>query len=194
MVFRAPGNEGLHSGFNWTGKFSYGQEILPGDDETTGRVKEKQVHRLTFDSKRNDDGSLELTQHIPGNELSRCIHIILQHQLTGVDVVEDNLVQRACWAAWHHKGHWSFGSPHIDRDGMTYLPCVYGDKTPIPRKYLNQLIEVIDKEEIHLPLKKEIFSWWIIIKCLTAEKLGVARDTYWPQCVKVQYLLACTTL
>lgn len=87
MVFRAPGNEGLHSGFNWTGKFSYGQEILPGDDETTGRVKEKQVHRLTFDSKRNDDGSLELTQHIPGNELSRCIHIILQHQLTGVDVV-----------------------------------------------------------------------------------------------------------
>lgn len=34
------------------------------------------------------------------------------------------------------------------------LPCVYGDETPIPREYLDKLIEVIDKEEIYLTLEE----------------------------------------
>jgi alpha-ketoglutarate-dependent taurine dioxygenase len=33
------------------------------------------------------------------------------------------------------------------------LPCVYGDETPIPREYLDKLIEVIDREEIFLVLE-----------------------------------------
>ncbi|KAL2680883.1 hypothetical protein Neosp_008486 [[Neocosmospora] mangrovei] len=101
MVFRAPGKESKVNSFNWAGKFSFGQELVPGDDEATTRAKvEKQVRRLTDDFKWNEDGSLELTQHIPD------------------------------------------------------LPCVYGDDTPIPRKYLDKLIDVIDKEEIHVVLEE----------------------------------------
>lgn len=37
---------------------------------------------------------------------------------------------------------------------VTDLPCVYGDETPIPRKYLDKLIDVIDKEEISLVLEE----------------------------------------
>jgi hypothetical protein len=33
------------------------------------------------------------------------------------------------------------------------LPCVYGDDSPIPREYLDKLIEAIDKEEIYLTLQ-----------------------------------------
>ncbi|VUC32906.1 unnamed protein product [Clonostachys rosea] len=164
MIFRAPGSEGLHNGFNWAGKFSFGQEILPEDDEATRKAKvEKQVHRLTSDFKWNDDGSLELTQHIPGIELSRYIHNILQHQLTGAIAVglrRDPANGRPTWfngLVGRHGITRDIGAldpPHIGRDGMTYLPCVYGDETPIPREYLDKLIEVIDKEEIHVPLEE----------------------------------------
>jgi len=67
MLFRAPGNEGKGNEFNWAGEHSFGQEFLPGDDKATQRKKvEKQVLRLTSDFKWLEDGSLELTQHIPG--------------------------------------------------------------------------------------------------------------------------------
>jgi hypothetical protein len=67
MVFRAPGNEGQHNGFNWAGPYSFGQEFQPGDDDETKRQKaEKQIKRLTDDFEWKEDGSLELTQHIPG--------------------------------------------------------------------------------------------------------------------------------
>lgn len=72
MIFRAPGKESKVNSFNWAGKFSFGQELVPGDDEVTTRAKvEKQVRRLTDDFKWNEDESLELTQHIPG-ELFFC--------------------------------------------------------------------------------------------------------------------------
>ena len=67
MLFRAPGNEGRGNEFNWAGEYSFGQELVPSDDEATTRRKvEKQVLRLTSDFKWLEDGSLELTQHIPG--------------------------------------------------------------------------------------------------------------------------------
>ncbi|KAI8243629.1 Clavaminate synthase-like protein [Colletotrichum sp. SAR 10_99] len=45
MVFRAPGNEAKVNSFNWAGKHSFGQELVPGDDEATTRQKvEKQVN------------------------------------------------------------------------------------------------------------------------------------------------------
>lgn len=67
MVFRAPGSEGKHNGFNWAGEYSFGQEFQPGDSDETKKTKaEKQIRRLTDDFKWLDDGSLELTQHIPG--------------------------------------------------------------------------------------------------------------------------------
>ncbi|WYZ35256.1 hypothetical protein EsH8_I_001532 [Colletotrichum jinshuiense] len=101
MIFRAPGNEAKVNQFNWAGEHSFGQELLPGDDEATTRQKvEKQVRKLTSDFKWNEDGSLELTQHIPDP------------------------------------------------------PCVYGDETPIPRRLLDKLIDVIDKEEISLVLEE----------------------------------------
>ncbi|GJC92814.1 hypothetical protein ColKHC_01640 [Colletotrichum higginsianum] len=66
MIFRAPGDEAKVNQFNWAGEHSFGQELLPGDDEATTREKvERQVRRLTSDFKWNADGSLELTQHIP---------------------------------------------------------------------------------------------------------------------------------
>jgi hypothetical protein len=67
MVFRAPGSEGEHNGFNWAGEYSFGQEFQPDDDDATKRTKaEKQIRRLTDDFEWKEDGSLELTQHIPG--------------------------------------------------------------------------------------------------------------------------------
>ncbi|GJC80529.1 hypothetical protein ColLi_03367 [Colletotrichum liriopes] len=66
MVFRAPGDEAKVNQFNWAGEHSFGQELLPDDDDATTRQKvERQVKKLTSDFKWNDDGSLELTQHIP---------------------------------------------------------------------------------------------------------------------------------
>ncbi|KAJ3961094.1 hypothetical protein N0V92_002226 [Colletotrichum tropicale] len=66
MVFRAPGNEAKVNSFNWAGEHSFGQELVPGDDEATTRQKvEKQVRKLTDDFNWQEDGTLELTQHIP---------------------------------------------------------------------------------------------------------------------------------
>ncbi|RSL76521.1 hypothetical protein CEP51_009889 [Fusarium floridanum] len=142
MVFRAPGKESKVNSFNWAGKFSFGQELAPGDDEATTRDKvEKQVRRLTDDFQWNEDGSLELTQHIPG---------LRRAPSSGRPVWFNGLVGR-------HGITRDIGAldpPYIGRDGMTYLPCVYGDNTPIPRKYLDKLIDVIDKEEIHVVLEE----------------------------------------
>ncbi|RSM00498.1 hypothetical protein CEP52_009100 [Fusarium oligoseptatum] len=142
MVFRAPGKESKVNSFNWAGKFSFGQELAPGDDEATTRDKvEKQVRRLTDDFQWNEDGSLELTQHIPG---------LRRAPSSGRPVWFNGLVGR-------HGITRDIGAldpPYIGRDGMTYLPCVYGDDTPIPRKYLDKLIDVIDKEEIHVVLEE----------------------------------------
>jgi hypothetical protein len=33
------------------------------------------------------------------------------------------------------------------------LPCAYGDGTPIPREYLDKLVEIIDEEEVYLRLE-----------------------------------------
>lgn len=61
-----------------------GRTFFPRMTKRLGEPKvEKQVHRLTCDCKWNDHSSLGLAQHVPGNELSRCIH----NPLTGVDVV-----------------------------------------------------------------------------------------------------------
>ncbi|KAF6836443.1 hypothetical protein CPLU01_03727 [Colletotrichum plurivorum] len=142
MVFRAPGNEAKVNSFTWAGEHSFGQELLPGDDEATTRQKvEKQVRKLTDDFKWIEDGTLELTQHIPG---------IRRLPSSGRPVWFNGLVGR-------HGITRDIGAlepPHIGRDGMTYLPCVYGDDTPIPRELLDKLIDVIDKEEISLVLEE----------------------------------------
>ncbi|CAH0057249.1 unnamed protein product [Clonostachys solani] len=157
-----------------------GRRFFPKMTKRLGKLKvEKQVHRLTSDFKWNDDGGLELTQHIPG---------LRRDPASGRPTWFNGLVGR-------HGITRDIGAlypAHIGRDGMTYLPCVYGDKIPIPRKYLDKLIEVIDKEDFIFPLKKGIFAWWITIKCLMAENLGRARDKHWSQCGKVLHLSACT--
>ncbi|KAK1484229.1 hypothetical protein CCUS01_03941 [Colletotrichum cuscutae] len=142
MVFRAPGNEAKVNQFNWAGEHSFGQELTPEDDEATTKQKvEKQVRKLTSDFKWNEDGSLELTQHIPG---------IRRLPASGRPVWFNGLVGR-------HGITRDIGAldpPHIGRDGMTYLPSVYGDDTEIPRRLLDKLIDVIDKEEISLILEE----------------------------------------
>ncbi|KAK1711593.1 uncharacterized protein BDZ83DRAFT_723816 [Colletotrichum acutatum] len=142
MVFRAPGNEAKVNQFNWAGEHSFGQELAPEDDEATTRQKvEKQVRKLTSDFKWNEDGSLELTQHIPG---------IRRLPESGRPVWFNGLVGR-------HGITRDIGAldpPHIGRDGMTYLPSVYGDDTEIPRRLLDKLLDVIDKEEISLVLEE----------------------------------------
>ncbi|TEA13260.1 Clavaminate synthase-like protein [Colletotrichum sidae] len=142
MVFRAPGNEAKVNSFTWAGEHSFGQELNPEDDEVTTRQKvEKQVRKLTDDFKWLDDGTLELTQHIPG---------VRRLPKSGKPVWFNGLVGR-------HGITRDIGAldpPHIGRDGMTYLPSVYGDGAPIPRKLLDKLIDVIDKEEISLTLEE----------------------------------------
>ncbi|KAK1976477.1 hypothetical protein LZ30DRAFT_774061 [Colletotrichum cereale] len=142
MVFRAPGDEAKVNSFNWAGEHSFGQELLPGDDEATTRQKvEQQVRKLTPDFKWNDDGSLELTQHIPG--LRRIPHNGRPVSFNGL--VGQHGITRDIGA---------LDPPHKGRDGMTYLPCAYGDETPIPRELLNKLVDVVDKEEISLVLEE----------------------------------------
>jgi len=159
MFFPAPGNEGKGNEFNWAGVHSFGQDILPGDDTATRKAKaEIQVRRLTNDFKWLDNGDLELTQHIPG---------LRRVPSNGKPVWWNGLVGR-------HGITRDIGAldpPHIGRDNMTCnnshhrfaihpianyidLPCVYGDGSPIPRKYLDKLIDVIDKEEISLTLEE----------------------------------------
>ncbi|EXF78308.1 hypothetical protein CFIO01_00303 [Colletotrichum fioriniae PJ7] len=142
MVFRAPGNEAKVNQFNWAGEHSFGQELTPEDDEATTRQKvEKQVRKLTSDFKWNEDESLELTQHIPG---------IRRLPASGRPVWFNGLVGR-------HGITRDIGAldpPYMGRDGMTYLPSVYGDDTEIPRRLLDKLIDVIDKEEISLVLEE----------------------------------------
>ncbi|CAH0027229.1 unnamed protein product [Clonostachys rhizophaga] len=142
MLFRAPGNEGDDNQFNWAGEFSFGKELVPGDDEATQKRKvEKQVQRLTSDYKWTEDGSIELTQHIPG---------IRRHPVNGRPLWFNGLLGR-------HGTTRDIGAldpPYVGRDNMTYLPSVYGDGTPIPREYLDKLIDVVDKEELHLSLEE----------------------------------------
>ncbi|KXH40235.1 hypothetical protein CSIM01_06412 [Colletotrichum simmondsii] len=142
MIFRAPGNEAKVNQFNWAGEHSFGQELSPEDDEATIKQKvEKQVRKLTSDFKWNEDGSLELTQHIPG---------IRRLPASGRPVWFNGLVGR-------HGITRDIGAldpPHIGRDGMTYLPSVYGDDTEIPQRLLDKLVDVIDKEEISLILEE----------------------------------------
>jgi hypothetical protein len=107
MVFRAPGKESKVNSFNWAGKFSFGQELAPGDDEATTRAKvEKQVRRLTDDFKWNEDGSLELTQHIPG-ELSLCCWLRFSaddvcRPSKGALKWQTRMVQWTCRKTWHY--------------------------------------------------------------------------------------------
>ncbi|KAK7439884.1 hypothetical protein Landi51_10838 [Colletotrichum acutatum] len=149
MVFRAPGNEAKVNQFNWAGEHSFGQELAPEDDEATTRQKvEKQVRKLTSDFKWNEDGSLELTQHIPGKVPPECSSLGMKK--SGRPVWFNGLVGR-------HGITRDIGAldpPHIGRDGMTYLPSVYGDDTEIPRRLLDKLLDVIDKEEISLVLEE----------------------------------------
>ncbi|KAH8655249.1 hypothetical protein BX600DRAFT_385851 [Xylariales sp. PMI_506] len=142
QVFRAPGNEAKVNEFNWAGEHSFGQEFQAGDDDATKRQKvEKQVRKLTSDFRWLEDNSLELTQHIPG---------LRRAPSNGRPTWFNGLVGR-------HGITRDIGAlepPHIGRDGMTYLPCVYGDGTVIPREYLDKLIEVIDGEEIDVVLEE----------------------------------------
>ena len=118
MLFRAPGNEGNGNGFNWAGQYSFGQEFLPEDNlETRKRKAEKQVRRLTDTFKWLEDGSLEITQHIPGKPkissfISRNVrrfHIANQlHYRTSATAWKQpaSMVQRTCWKTWDNSGYW----------------------------------------------------------------------------------------
>ncbi|KAH6892889.1 hypothetical protein B0T10DRAFT_527473 [Thelonectria olida] len=142
MIFRAPGKEGKQNQFNWAGEHSFGQEFQLGDDLETRKIKvEKQVRRLTDDFRWLGDDALELTQHIPGlRRVPGSQKPVWFNGLVGRHGITRDIG--------------ALEPPHIGRDGMTYLPCVYGDGTPIPRAYLDKLIDVIDKEEIFLTLEE----------------------------------------
>jgi hypothetical protein len=177
MVFRAPGNEGKQNQFNWAGEHSFGQEFQLGDDLETKKSKvEKQVRRLTDDFRWLEDDTLELTQHIPGK--LKCPEGVDSKLTQGLGLRRVPGSQKPVWfngLVGRHGITRDIGAlehPHIGRDGMTCkflfpflvpvpgywffqdLPCVYGDGTPIPRAYLDKLIDVIDKEEIFLTLEE----------------------------------------
>ncbi|KAI9927503.1 hypothetical protein ASPWEDRAFT_175983 [Aspergillus wentii DTO 134E9] len=140
MAFRSPGNEGKGNEFNWAGEYSFGQEFQPDDDLATRKAKvEVQVRKLTEHFKWDEDDSLELTQFIPG---------IRRAPDSGRPVWFNGLVGR--FGMTRDIG--ALDPPYIGRDGMTYLPCDYGDGTTIPREYLERLEEVISKLEVHLTL------------------------------------------
>lgn len=119
MVFRAPGNEAKVNQFNWAGEHSFGQELTPEDDEATTKQKvEKQVRKLTSDFKWNEDGSLELTQHIPGKAPAECFSASMKSKNLNSDVNfndrytqatgerQASVVQRPGRASWYYARHW----------------------------------------------------------------------------------------
>ncbi|KAJ5697268.1 hypothetical protein N7488_010952 [Penicillium malachiteum] len=140
MVFRAPGNEGTGNEFNWAGKYSFGQEFQPGDDRATQKAKvEVQVQKLTHDFRWTDDDTLELTQYIPG---------IRRTPASGRPVWFNGLAGR--FGMTRDVG--ALDPPYLGRDGMAYLPCDYGDGTPIPREYLEKLDKILNELEVNLAL------------------------------------------
>ncbi|RAK82240.1 Clavaminate synthase-like protein [Aspergillus fijiensis CBS 313.89] len=142
MVFRAPGHEGRGNEFNWAGEHSFGQEFEAGDDRDTQKAKvEAQVRRLTPSFRWLKDDTLELTQHIPG---------IQRAPASGRPVWFNGLVGR--YGMTRDLG--ALEPPYLGRDGMTYLPCDYGDGTVIPAEYVQRLEEVVDRLEIDLCLEE----------------------------------------
>ncbi|KAJ5921730.1 hypothetical protein N7454_009204 [Penicillium verhagenii] len=140
MVFRAPGNEGKGNEFNWAGKYSFGQEFQPSDDRATQKSKaEIQVQKLTPDFRWDEEDTLELTQYIPG---------IRRAPASGRPVWFNGLAGR--FGMTRDVG--ALDSPYVGRDGMSYLPCDYGDGTPIPREYLERLDQVLNDLEVNLAL------------------------------------------
>ncbi|KAL3425201.1 hypothetical protein PVAG01_04482 [Phlyctema vagabunda] len=138
MFFPAPGKQTGDNGFDWAGEHSFGQEIDPDDDFTTRKTKaEKQIRKLTDDFHWTEDGGLELTQHIPG---------LRRVPSSGRPTWFNGLVGR--YGMTRDAG--AVNPPYIGTDGMTYLPCVYSDGTPIPTAYLESLVEVINKLEVPL--------------------------------------------
>ncbi|KAJ5934176.1 hypothetical protein N7466_003723 [Penicillium verhagenii] len=140
MVFRAPGNEGNGNEFNWAGKYSFGQEFQPSDDRATQKSKaEIQVQKLTHDFRWDEEDTLELTQYIPG---------IRRTPASGRPVWFNGLAGR--FGMTRDVG--ALDPPYVGRDGMSYLPCDYGDGTPIPREYLERLDQVLNDLEVNLAL------------------------------------------
>ncbi|PYH97868.1 Clavaminate synthase-like protein [Aspergillus ellipticus CBS 707.79] len=142
MAFRAPGHEGKGNEFNWAGVHSFGQEFELGDDRDTQKAKvEVQVRKLTPEFRWLENDALELTQYIPG---------IRRSPASGLPVWFNGLVGR--YGMTRDLG--ALEPPHIGRDGMTYLPCDYGDGTVIPKEYLERLARVIDGLEVNVGLEE----------------------------------------
>ncbi|OGE55068.1 hypothetical protein PENARI_c005G10441 [Penicillium arizonense] len=129
-IYRPPGNEGKNFSFTWAGPLAFGRHIEPQDDMETMKSKaEKEIVRLTPHYWWRDGDQLEVHQFVPA---------VRRHPITGLPVWFNSLAGRYGTAL--DRG--ATDPPYIGDDGMAFPPAMYGDKTPIPKKYLHRIWEL----------------------------------------------------
>ncbi|KAI5479259.1 hypothetical protein MNV49_003954 [Pseudohyphozyma bogoriensis] len=113
QIYPAPYfNDGKSNYFDWTGPDTFGHEILPGDDEATKRVKAEKQVRRLTPDFRWLDNG-------------------------GIEIVQ-HVPGRHGTA----RDAGALEPPYLGNDGKIYPQATYGDGTPIPRQYLDRLLDI----------------------------------------------------
>ncbi|KAL1955321.1 hypothetical protein VTO42DRAFT_8661 [Malbranchea cinnamomea] len=119
---------------------SYGKHVLDTDSVDEARAKiEKEIRRLptatwTWEnqSEANQLGDLRVWQRLPATRL---------HEQTGKVAFFNNIISRYLNA----RAAGTLDPPHINQDGKYQPPAFYGDKTLIPKEYMETAVEIVYK-------------------------------------------------
>ncbi|CAH0057803.1 unnamed protein product [Clonostachys solani] len=119
-------------GWNW--QDSYGFDILPEDSLETKRRKVEHVlkTRLQADAEWQENGAVHVVQSLPAfRRIASTNQVVPFNGLGGV--------------YGRQRDKKALEPPHKGTDGNYHLPTTYGDGSPIPRKYLERLLEISDE-------------------------------------------------
>ncbi|GAA5863625.1 hypothetical protein JCM8547_003672 [Rhodosporidiobolus lusitaniae] len=105
--------------------------VLPSDNEATRRAKiEAQIKLHAKEWEWKEDGSLEVTHRLS---------VVRRDPHSRLPILFGNLCSFYLLAKkWD-----SFEPPYLGKDGAYHPPPLFGDGTPIPREYLEKLVEII---------------------------------------------------
>ncbi|TIB78811.1 Clavaminate synthase-like protein [Wallemia mellicola] len=131
-----PSRVGKDNPFSWRQADTFGHNILPEDDDATAHQKAeskaKELGEVTWD----EDDALTVTMKLPG-----------VRRIKGHATFFNGLGGR--WGMIKQRGAVDY--PHIGRDGMKYLPPLYGDGSSIPIEYLDKVLKIQDDVTIYIP-------------------------------------------
>ncbi|GAA6026884.1 hypothetical protein JCM8097_005932 [Rhodosporidiobolus ruineniae] len=115
---------------------AWGSKVLPEDDETTVKAKvEAEIQRISPSTswQWNEDGSLYTFQRTPA---------FRQHPILNVPCVFGNITSYYGGA----KERKTLDPPYLDGTGFYKPPPLYGDDSPIPRKYLDLIWRLVEED------------------------------------------------